>query len=84
MPEEQNSVLTDAITDYFFVTEQSGYDNLIAENKKRENIFFVGNTMIDTLVAFRKEIDAADILTTLGLVLQRTKCCAKPYRHINC
>jgi UDP-N-acetylglucosamine 2-epimerase (non-hydrolysing) len=68
MPEEHNRVLTDAITDYFFVTEQSGYDNLIAENKKRENIFFVGNTMIDTLVAFRKEIDAADILTTLGLV----------------
>jgi UDP-N-acetylglucosamine 2-epimerase (non-hydrolysing) len=67
MPEEHNRVLTDAITDYFFVTEQSGYDNLIAENKNKENVFFVGNTMIDTLVAFRKEIDAADILTTLGV-----------------
>ncbi len=54
MPEEHNRVLTDAITDYFFVTEQSGYDNLIAENKNKDSIFFVGNTMIDTLVAFAK------------------------------
>jgi UDP-N-acetylglucosamine 2-epimerase (non-hydrolysing) len=67
MPEEHNRVLTDAITDYFFVTEQSGYDNLIAENKKKENIFFVGNTMIDTLVAFQSEIDTSDILNNLNL-----------------
>jgi UDP-N-acetylglucosamine 2-epimerase (non-hydrolysing) len=67
MPEEHNRVLTDAITDYFFVTEQSGYDNLIAENKNKENIFFVGNTMIDTLVAFEREIDKATILNELGL-----------------
>jgi UDP-N-acetylglucosamine 2-epimerase (non-hydrolysing) len=68
MPEEHNRVLTDAITDYFFVTEQSGYDNLIAENKNNENIFFVGNTMIDTLVAFQNEIDRASILNDLGLL----------------
>lgn len=67
MPEEHNRVLTDAITDYFFVTEQSGYDNLVAENKNKEQLFFVGNTMIDTLVAFQKEIDAADILNDLGV-----------------
>jgi UDP-N-acetylglucosamine 2-epimerase (non-hydrolysing) len=67
MPEEHNRVLTDAITDYFFVTEQSGYDHLIAENKKTDQIFFVGNTMIDTLVAFQKEINEAHILNELGL-----------------
>jgi UDP-N-acetylglucosamine 2-epimerase (non-hydrolysing) len=67
MPEEHNRVLTDAITDYFFVTEQSGYDNLIAENKNKDSIFFVGNTMIDTLVAFEKEINKASILDELGL-----------------
>ncbi len=67
MPEEHNRVLTDAITDYFFVTEQSGYDHLIAENKNTEQIFFVGNTMIDTLVAFQKEINEAHILNELGL-----------------
>jgi UDP-N-acetylglucosamine 2-epimerase (non-hydrolysing) len=67
MPEEHNRVLTDAITDYFFVTEQSGYDNLINENKPKESIYFVGNTMIDTLVAFHNEIDASNILNALNL-----------------
>lgn len=70
MPEEHNRVLTDAITDYFFVTEQSGHDNLIAENKNKDNIFFVGNTMIDTLVAFQKEINDSAILNELGLLPQ--------------
>lgn len=67
MPEEHNRVLTDAITDYFFVTEQSGYDNLIEEKKDKASLFFVGNTMIDTLVAFEKEIDASAILDELNL-----------------
>lgn len=67
MPEEHNRVLTDAITDYFFVTEQSGYDNLMSENKSKEQLFFVGNTMIDTLVAFQKDIDASTILKDLNL-----------------
>jgi len=67
MPEEHNRVLTDAITDYFFVTEQSGYDHLITENKNKNQLFFVGNTMIDTLVAFEKEIDGAKIINELGL-----------------
>jgi UDP-N-acetylglucosamine 2-epimerase (non-hydrolysing) len=67
MPEEHNRVLTDAITDYFFVTEQSGYDHLIHEHKHKSQIFFVGNTMIDTLVAFDKEIDASPILDQLSL-----------------
>ncbi|MFI5218988.1 MAG: UDP-N-acetyl glucosamine 2-epimerase, partial [Bacteroidia bacterium] len=56
MPEEINRMLTDEITDYFFITEQSGYDNLIEEGKKKEQLFFVGNTMIDTLVAFENKI----------------------------
>jgi UDP-N-acetylglucosamine 2-epimerase (non-hydrolysing) len=71
MPEEHNRVLTDMITDYFFVTEQSGYDNLINENKNKEVIFFVGNTMIDTLVAFQKEIDHSNVLDTLRLQAQK-------------
>lgn len=67
MPEEHNRVLTDAITDYFFVTEQSGYDHLEAEHKNKEQLFFVGNTMIDTMVAFQKEIDASSILKDLRI-----------------
>ena len=48
MPEEVNRILTDHITDYYFVTEQSGIDNLISEGIDKNNIFLVGNTMIDT------------------------------------
>tara|TARA_B110000971_G_scaffold15912_3_gene14713 strand:+ start:253 stop:2166 length:1914 start_codon:yes stop_codon:yes gene_type:complete len=47
MPEEVNRILTDHITTYYFVTEQSGVDNLKKINKT-ENVYLVGNTMIDT------------------------------------
>jgi len=47
MPEEVNRILTDHITTYYFVTEQSGVDNLNASGIN-ENIYLVGNTMIDT------------------------------------
>lgn len=67
MPEEHNRILTDAITDYFFVTEQSGNDHLLKEGKAAESIYFVGNTMIDTMVAFRDEIEASDVLSRYGL-----------------
>jgi UDP-N-acetylglucosamine 2-epimerase (non-hydrolysing) len=56
MPEEHNRILTDAITDYFFVTEPSGKENLLREGKSEASVFMVGNTMIDTLVAFRENI----------------------------
>ena len=47
MPEEVNRILTDHITKYYFVTEQSGVDNLKASGIT-ENVYLVGNTMIDT------------------------------------
>ncbi len=62
MPEEINRLLTDEISDYYFVTEQSGYDNLIKEGKNKEAIFFVGNTMIDTLVEFENKIQQSNVL----------------------
>jgi UDP-N-acetylglucosamine 2-epimerase (non-hydrolysing) len=67
MPEEINRILTDEVSDYCFVTEQSGYDNLLQEGKTKEQIFFVGNTMIDTLVAFDPCIMASDILKESNL-----------------
>lgn len=70
MPEEINRILTDEITDYFFVTEQNGIDNLIAENKQKESVFFVGNTMIDTLVAFEDKIQKDKILENLKIKRQ--------------
>lgn len=61
MPEEINRVLTDEITNHYFVTEQSGLDNLERE-KRTGKVHFVGNTMIDTIVAFEEEIKNSDIL----------------------
>jgi UDP-N-acetylglucosamine 2-epimerase (non-hydrolysing) len=49
MPEEINRMVTDAISDYFFVTEESGKANLIQEGKSKDRIHFVGNVMIDNL-----------------------------------
>ena len=47
MPEEVNRLLTDHISKYYFITEQSGVDNL-KEIGITENVYLVGNTMIDT------------------------------------
>ncbi|MGC9196724.1 MAG: non-hydrolyzing UDP-N-acetylglucosamine 2-epimerase [Syntrophobacteraceae bacterium] len=49
MPEEINRMVTDAITDRFFVTEQSGVENLMREGKLKDRIHFVGHVMIDNL-----------------------------------
>lgn len=67
MPEEFNRILTDEVTDYFFVTEPSGRKHLIKEGKPENRIFFSGNTMIDSMVAFKHKIDQSEILNSLGL-----------------
>ena len=50
MPEEINRLLTDSITDYFFTTSKYANKNLRNLGVNEENIIFVGNTMIDTLL----------------------------------
>ena len=67
MPEEINRILTDEITDYFFVTEQSGLDNLTTEGKAEDRMFMVGNTMIDSLVEFDENVRKSKVLDELGL-----------------
>jgi UDP-N-acetylglucosamine 2-epimerase (non-hydrolysing) len=49
MPEEINRLVTDAISDHFFVTEKSGMDHLLAEGKDPASLHFVGHVMIDNL-----------------------------------
>ncbi len=53
MPEEINRLVTDSITNYFFTTSNVANQNLLQNGVKKENIFFVGNTMIDTLLKQR-------------------------------
>jgi len=70
MPEEVNRIKIDKITDYFFVTEKSGMENLAEENlivSSEDNNIFVGNTMIDTLVKHQPDIDASTILGHFGV-----------------
>ncbi|RZK26620.1 MAG: UDP-N-acetylglucosamine 2-epimerase (non-hydrolyzing) [Flavobacterium sp.] len=51
MPEEINRLVTDAITNYFFTTSEIANINLRKSGVSEDRIFFVGNTMIDTLLA---------------------------------
>lgn len=52
MPEEINRLLTDAIAEYLFVTEEDAIHNLLREGRPRESIYLVGNVMIDSLRHF--------------------------------
>ena len=67
MPEEVNRVLTDSISDLLFVTEQSGIDNLKKEGIDPQKIHFVGNVMIDTLLANRSKTRKSRVLQRLAL-----------------
>ncbi len=68
MPEEINRILTDAISNWLFVTEPSGLTNLRTENVPAGRVHFVGNVMIDTLASCQPRIAAAPILETLGVL----------------
>lgn len=67
MPEEINRLVTDAITDYFFTTSEIANANLLKEGRREEQVIFVGNTMIDTLLKQRSRFTAPAIFETAGL-----------------
>jgi len=67
MPEEINRLLTDAISDFLFITEKSAEDNLLKEGKARDQIFFAGNVMIDTLLKNKEKARQSQILDSLKL-----------------
>jgi UDP-N-acetylglucosamine 2-epimerase (non-hydrolysing) len=56
MPEEINRILTDSISDYLFVTEESGLENLKNEGIPNSKVFFVGHVMIDSLVHYLPKV----------------------------
>jgi len=67
MPEEINRMLTDSITDYFFITSYVANENLKKEGHGDEKIFFVGNTMIDTLMKNQNRLKQPSIWSEIGL-----------------
>ena len=56
MPEEINRMVTDSITNHFFTTSEAANQNLRKSGVSEERIHFVGNTMIDTLLANRERL----------------------------
>lgn len=54
MPEEINRIVTDSLTDYFFTTSNFANENLIKLGVQKNQIYFVGNVMIDTLIKNEK------------------------------
>lgn len=67
MPEELNRLLTDHIADFLFTTEESANKNLVNEGVGRKKIFFVGNVMIDSLLAHKERAKKAKIMEKIGL-----------------
>lgn len=67
MPEEINRMVTDSITDYFFTTSEVANQNLIKEGVDPAAIFFVGNTMIDTLLKNQSRFSQPPLWNDLNL-----------------
>lgn len=62
MPEEHNRKVADILADIHFITEDAGLENLRAEKISESGLTFVGNTMIDTLVAYADRIQDSTIV----------------------
>ena len=68
MPEEINRVVTDSITDWFFTTSKNANKNLLNSGVEKKRIFFVGNTMIDTLLSNINKLKRPDFWDSKGLI----------------
>lgn len=67
MPEEINRIVTDALSDYLFTPSRDADRNLLREGIPPENIFFVGNVMIDTLNKHRTRAEQLRTPARFGL-----------------
>ncbi len=74
MPEEINRILTDALSDLLFTTEESANRNLANEGVDPGKVFFVGNLMIDSLVRALKIARHLRLRSELGLTANPTPC----------
>jgi UDP-N-acetylglucosamine 2-epimerase (non-hydrolysing) len=67
MPEELNRIVADAVSDLLFIHSPEARDNLLREGREDAGIHYVGNTMIDTLVAMRERIAETNAPAEAGL-----------------
>lgn len=67
MPEEINRMVTDSLADYYFTTSEVANQNLRRFGAKEESVYFVGNVMIDTLLANRAKFVKPSIYDEMHL-----------------
>lgn len=67
MPEEINRLVTDSISDLLLCSEPAGVENLLAEGQPKQNVYLVGNVMIDTLLSEVSRAKDQKILEEFGL-----------------
>jgi UDP-N-acetylglucosamine 2-epimerase (non-hydrolysing) len=67
MPEEINRIVTDAVSDFLFTPSRDADQNLLREGVSPEKIHFVGNVMIDSLLAHLSKTEGRDTLARLGV-----------------
>jgi UDP-N-acetylglucosamine 2-epimerase (non-hydrolysing) len=67
MPEEINRVVTDSIANFFFTTSEMANENLLSSGVDSNRIFFVGNTMIDSLLKHIDRFRKPEIWDAAGL-----------------
>ena len=77
MPEEINRILTDQLSQWLFVTEPSGVENLRREGRPEDRIHLVGNVMIDALRQFLPPAANTPVLREFELVAEGGA--ARPY-----
>jgi UDP-N-acetylglucosamine 2-epimerase (non-hydrolysing) len=71
MPEEINRIVTDSISNWFFTTSENANINLRNSGVSDERIFFVGNTMIDTLSSNLNRLQQPKIFSDFGLAKKK-------------
>jgi UDP-N-acetylglucosamine 2-epimerase (non-hydrolysing) len=67
MPEEVNRIVADRFSEHLFLHSEEAVDNLRTEGISEQRMHFVGNTMIDTLVALEERFRSAGAAAQLGL-----------------
>lgn len=67
MPEEVNRLVTDAISDILLTPSRDADENLLREGRRDEDIYFVGNIMIDSLFDTLRRVEESSILSDLDL-----------------
>jgi UDP-N-acetylglucosamine 2-epimerase (non-hydrolysing) len=67
MPEEINRIVADEFSEYLLIHSEEGRENLLAEGIAPDRIHFVGNTMIDSLVAMERRFRELDAASRFGV-----------------